>query len=344
MQTAQILNLEPKQENSQPADEIKRTDDTLEQTQSEIRRLRTRLERQEDQQDSHTRRTKVLAAVLGILAVTLAGALWSVYPALQGQQKTAVDVLGLRKGASTLGEHVQMLETQLGKASANLPALSQRMDQLSTGMKSGFQNARTQAQAAATQVGDRIREEVNRSLQMIQSRLTALESNQHEASGRTNELEAQIAGLKLDLSKMREQSVAAEERIKQLQDDQQARAATLTTLDQKMASHQTTIDSLSNRIDSKRVGFELQNHRTEEIAPEIYLTITRADMSKQQIDATLQLGAKSQMLPIRAQAIQRPVSFYSGNDGRPTEVVFTNVGKNQVSGYLVMPATPIQAQ
>src|SRR5262249_28062561 len=158
----------------------------------------------------------------------------------------AVDVLGLQNGTSTLGDHVQKLEAQLGRASASLPALSQRMDQLGTSMKSGFQTARTQAQAAATQVGDRIREEVNRRLQMVQSRLTALESNQREASGRTNELEAQIAGLKLDLSKMREQSVAAEERIKQLQDDQQARVATLSTLDQKMASHQTTIDSLSN--------------------------------------------------------------------------------------------------
>src|SRR5262249_18997922 len=144
-------------------------------------------------------------------------------------------------------------------------------------MKSGLQNARVQAQTAATQVGDRLREEVNRSLQLIQSRLTALESNQKEASGHTNELEAQIAALKLDLSKMREQSAAAEGQIKQLQDDQQARAAAISTLDQKMTSHQTTINSLSNRLDSKKVAFEIQNHRTEEIAPGINLTVTRAD-------------------------------------------------------------------
>jgi outer membrane murein-binding lipoprotein Lpp len=81
------------------------------------------------------------------------------------------------------------VEAKLEKTSAGLPDLSARMDQLGASMKSTLQTARTQAQAAAAQMGQRIRADFTQSIQAIQSRMTGLESNQKEASGRVNELE-----------------------------------------------------------------------------------------------------------------------------------------------------------
>ena len=277
MQSSQILNLAPNHSDSvnpEPPPPVMsdstQLSDSIEQTRSDVRRIRTQLERQEDQQEVHARRTKILSIVLLALVVLIAGAFWYAYPSVTGHQKAAADMLGLQNVASSLGEHVQLMEAKFNKAADDFPTLSTRMDELGASMKSGLQTARTQAQAAATQVGQRIRADLNQSIQAIQSRMAGVESNQREASERVNQLQEQVAGLKRELTSMREESSAATERIKQLQDEQVTRASALSSLDQKMASHQTTLDSLSNRVDSKRVNFELEKSRTAEIAPGIF--------------------------------------------------------------------------
>jgi hypothetical protein len=342
-----ILDLGPdpsakaKQQTLHTADDRAQMGDLIEETRSDVRRMRTQLERQEDEQESHARRSKVLFITLSLLIILFAGAFWLAYPTVRDQQKNAVGMLSLQNVSSTLGKRVQSLEGKLDATISGLPALSDRMEQLSTNMKSGLQGARSQADAAAT----RIRAEVNQSIQAIQSRVAGLESNQKEASGHVNQLEEQIAALKQELATVREESSAAADRIKQqLQDEQQVRASTLSSIDQKMTSHQTALDSVSNRIDSKRVDFALQNnHKTEQIAPEVYLTVRRMDTRKQEIDATLQLSRDSRMVPIRAMGIRSPMVFYTTNDTRPMTLVLTEVAKNRVSGYVMMPAPPISA-
>jgi chromosome segregation ATPase len=348
MESSQILNLTPNppetsQGNSHPADEFNQMGDLIEQTRSDVRRIRMQMERQEDEQESHSRRTKILSIVLGLLIVILAGAVWFAYPAVRDQQQTAVQLLGLKDIAGALGGQVESMQAKLKQTADGFPALTSRMDQLQSSMKSTLQTAGTQAQAAATQVGQRIRQDFNQTFQAIQSRLAGLESNQHEASERVSQLQEQIAGLKQELASMREESTNSAVRIKQLQEEQQVRSTALASLDQKMASHQTSLDSLSSRMDRKRIEFDLPKRQTEQIVPGIYLTIRRTDAGKQEIDGTLQLGAESQMLPIRGQGVQKPMMFYTGSEQRPVELVFTQVTKNGVHGYVMMPAPGITA-
>jgi chromosome segregation ATPase len=348
--SSQILNLGPgmsdkvrEEKPLHPVDDSSQLSDLLEQTRSDVRRIRTQIEHQEDDQEAHARRTKILSIVLMVLVLILVGAFWFAYPTLRDQQKATLEMLGLQNVANALGERMQSVESKLEKTSAGLPALSARMDQLGASMKSTLQTARSQAQTAATQVGQKIRADLTQSIQAVQSRMAGLESNQHESSERVNQLQEQIAGLKQELASVREESTAASARLRELQDDQKARASAISTLDQRMATHQTTLDSLSSRVDRKRVDFQLPTRRTEQIVPGIYLTIRRADKGKQEIDGTLQLGADSRMMPIRAQSIQKPMVFYSSSDSRPMELVITQVEKNQVSGYIVIPGPTITA-
>lgn len=349
--SSQILNIGPgvtdkvreEKKALHPADDSSQISDLLEQTRSDVRRIRTQLEHQEDDQDAHARRTKILSIVLVVLVLILAGAFWFAYPTLRDQQKATLEMFGLQNVANALGERMQSVEAKLEKSSAGLPALSARMDQLGASMKSTLQTAGSQAQAAATQVGQKIRVDFTQSIQAIQSRVAGLESNQHESSERVSQLQEQLAGLKQELASVREESTAATARLKELQDEQKARASAMSTLDQRMASHQTTLDSLSNRVDRKRVEFQIPTRRTEQIVPGIYLTVRRADTGKQEIDGTLQLGADSRMMPIRAQSIQKPLVFYSASESRSMELVVTRVDKNQISGYIMIPGPTIIA-
>jgi cell division protein FtsB len=347
MESSQILNLAPNppetsQDSSRPADEFNQMGDLIEQTRSDVRLIRMQMERQEDEQESHSRRTKILSIVLGLLIVILGGAVWFAYPTVRDQQQTAMQLLGLKDIAGALGGQVESIEAKVNQTAKGFPALTSRMDQLQSSMKSSLQTASTQAQAAAAQVGQRLKQDFNQTFQAIQSRLTGLESNQHEASERVTQLQEQIAGLKQELASMREESTAAAARVKQLQDEQQTRStAALASLDQKMASQQTSLDSLSSRMDRKRIDFDLPKRQTEQIVPGIYLTIRRTDAGKQELDGTLQLGAESQMLPIRAQGIQKPIMFYTGSEQRPIELVFTQVTKDGVRGHVMMPSPVI---
>src|SRR5438067_163561 len=264
MSTAQILNLGPPPDNAAPAatppveGEFTQMDELMDQTRTDLRRTRMQVDRQQEIQESHGRLTKTMAIVLGVLIVLFAAAAWSAYPTLRDQRKAVAEMLGLQGVTTALGEHVNSVEANLKKTSAGLPALTQRMDQLQASMKTNLQTARNQAQAAAAQVGQRIREEVNQSIQMIQSRVAGLESNQHEASERVNQLQEQVAGLQREIASMREESTAAGEKIKQLHDEQQASG---TDLGQRIASNQTALNTLTNRVDRKRVNFELLTRR-----------------------------------------------------------------------------------
>jgi len=352
MQTSQILNLGPKPnpsekispEASRPSEDYAHLGDLMEQTRSDVRRIRTQVERQEDEQEFHSRKTKILFIAFAVLLLIFAGGVWFAFPALRGYEKTLADTTGLQNFTGGLSERIHGVEAKLEKTSAGLPDLSARMDQLGASMKSTLQTARTQAQAAAAQMGQRIRADFTQSIQAIQSRMTGLESNQKEASGRVNELEDQIAGLKRELASMHDESAASAERIKQLQEEQQTRSNAIASLDQKMVSHQTALTTLSNRLDAKKVDFELQKSKTQEITPGIYLTVRRADAGKQQIDGTLQLSTDSRMMPIRAQGTQIPITFYTAGQSRPVQLVFTNVGKNTVSGYVMVPTVETAAK
>src|SRR5262245_44342497 len=117
MQSSHILNLGPNHPGNvdpEPARPVAdpQVSDLIEKPRADVRRTRTQLERQEDQQELQVRRTKTLSIVLLALVVILAGGFWYVYPSVSGHQKSAAEMLGLQKVTGSLGEHVQSLEAK----------------------------------------------------------------------------------------------------------------------------------------------------------------------------------------------------------------------------------------
>ena len=97
------------------------------------------------------------------------------------------------------------------------------------------------------------------------------------------------------------------------------------------------MDSFSNRFNRKQVEFQLTDNKTTRVAPGIFLGIRNANIGKQEVDGTLQLAAESRMFKIRGLGIQKPMSLYASGDTLPMGLVFTEVVKNRVSGYILLP-------
>jgi chromosome segregation ATPase len=338
MQGARILNLgeEAPRNNTEPPrfdDELTQTRDLIEQTQTDVRRTRVLLEQQQQEHESHQRRTKILTVVLAVLIALLALTWWLVFPTLSDQNKSIANMLGLESATHALGERMDSVEGGLGTVTNGLPVLVKNMGELHDRMESGL----AAAQQHATEIGQRIQKDVNRTMQSVQSRIAGVESNQREAAERVNQLQGQVAGLQRELTAMRAEAASSTQTIKSLREAQQTSTTELSGLNKKVATSQASLNTLNNRLDRKRIEFNLPGKEARSIAPGIHFTVRRIDGGKQEIDGTLQVGPDSRNVTIRAHGIQKPFVFYMTNESRPVELVFTQVSKKEISGYVLMP-------
>jgi chaperonin cofactor prefoldin len=195
----QVLNLQP--------DEVSPAGD-------EVSRLKRQVERQDDEHQDYQRRTKILSVVLGGLIVTLVGIVCAIYPILRDEKKGLVELFTLQNITNTLTERTAAVEGSLNKMKSDLPALSNRVDKVQANMKANLQAARNQ---------------MNRSLHVIESRVTGLESNQRESSERVNQLQEQISGLQREIVVLRERAAAAAAEKRQEEQRQEEPAASPDT-------------------------------------------------------------------------------------------------------------------
>jgi len=174
---------------------------------------------------------------------------------------------------------------------------------------------------------------------VFQSRLSGLESTQSESSERVNQLQEQVAGLQREIAAIHDvkKESAATGKIKELNDAQQTRSRESAGLKELVVTNQTAPNTSDNRADRKRIAFEVSSRQAKEIAPNLYITLSRADAGKQEIDATLKLGEDDGYVTIRGQGIRKPVLFHIPDESRPIELVFTQISSDAASGYLMMP-------
>jgi len=183
----------------------------------------------------------------------------------------------------------------------------------------------------------RASQNLNQGSGLSQSRVPELESKQRESNERLTQLQEQVAGLQREIAAMREEASAATGKPKGPDDTKQASTRESSGPNERPVANQTAPNTPANRVDRKRIDFEVSNRQAKEIASDLYLTLSRADAGKQEVDATLKLGDDAGYVTIRGQGIRKPVLFRMPHESRPSELVFTQISTNGASGYLMMP-------
>jgi uncharacterized coiled-coil protein SlyX len=167
-------------------------------------------------------------------------------------------------------------------------------------------------------------------------RVPELESKQRESNERLTQLQEQVAGLQREIAAMRVEASAVTDKSKG-PNDTKTSSRDSSGPNERAATNQTAPNTPANRADRKRIDFEVSNRQAKEIASDLYLTLSRADAGKQEVDATLKLGDDAGYVTIRGQGIRKPVLFRMPRESRPSELVFTQISTNGASGYLMMP-------
>ena len=236
-----------------------------------------------------------------------------------------------------LGDRVNSVEAKLSVQAADGTGLTNRFAKLEESLSSNFRTARNQAQAVATQVGERVKAELNKSLVAIQSRLTGVEDTQRESIQHVAQLEGELASLRREMADMREQTATQLSAAQQLRAAQQVTTVEVSELKGRLASNTDKISNVADHLSRQRTDFVVSKNRTEQVVPGLYLTIRQTDPGLQSVDGWLQLANEGRILRIHAQGAQKPIIFVTQQEQRTHELVFTRIGKDSVIGYLLMP-------
>jgi hypothetical protein len=87
----------------------------------------------------------------------------------------------------------------------------------------------------------------------------------------------------------------------------------------------------------RRVNFQIPRNRTEQIAPDVYLTIKEDTGTGAQVDGWMQLARDRRIVWIRELALETPLDFTTRQEPRTHHLVLTRITDAAVSGYLLLP-------
>ena len=86
----------------------------------------------------------------------------------------------------------------------------------------------------------------------------------------------------------------------------------------------------------RKIGFSIPLHHSRELAPGISLGINDADVAQQNVNGWMWLTPEHRTIWLKSQGTKNPVVFYSELGGKRREVFITGIGRDFVTGYLLL--------
>jgi hypothetical protein len=317
--------------------EIEQLRESVELTRSDIRRTKNDIELYHGEHESHLRRTRILWVIVILLVVGLAGFSWYGAPLLKAHEGLLGKVPVLQSTLDSINTRVMGAEHQISEWANDRANFSDRMSKIEESLGSNLKSARNEARL----MGQQVKNETAQSVQGIQNRVTGLESIQREHSEEVSRLRNELSGVRQELASVREenarQATQLTNQIEQVHQSAQSTRNDLSGLDRRLSSNQSAVRALGNQVDRKRIDFELKNGRTQQVVDGVYVTVKKTDVERQRVDGWVQIASDGRFVWLHGQGAQNPIGFSSRADARPDQLVFTQIGRDKASGYILVP-------
>jgi hypothetical protein len=295
---------------------------------------RRRAEMFEEPEEHHTIRWIVIA----IVAAAFIGLGWYTSDALTrlpAIPATLAQFPRLQTSFAELHTRVTDTEAKLQGWLAGQQELQQNVTDLQKQVESRFQAVRQQARAMSAEVYKGVHAEIAAQTQGMQTRLTRLESTSEAEQTRVEKLQTELAVLRQETARQAEQLRGVRD---QIEHDGASHDQQLVSLNQRLSDESRDVDGLAKKLEVKRVDFEVTKNRSQQLAVGVSLGITGTDVSHRRVNGWMWVMPDRRTVWLRGQGAQQPVVFYGYHDSKRRELVITNVSKNSVSGYLLLPA------
>ncbi len=283
-------------------------------------------------EERHSHKGKI-ATLMVILALGAGG--WTVYhygrPDWQTYHAWMAKMPVIQESVDGVNRRVDAAEERLRTWTGEQDTMRERMQKLEGQVSRNLHLARKQAQEVAAQAYQRMNAELeqhSQAMKAMDARVDRIESGQESERARLARLQEEVTGLRREVR---------QELTEQLAQSKQETNQRLAGLSERVGNDRREIDTLNERLERRRVDFEVAKNHTQELAPGISLGVTGIDVSHRRVNGWVWVLPDRRTIWVRGQNAQQPVRFYSKQDGRAFELVFTHTGKRSVAGYLLAP-------
>jgi hypothetical protein len=273
--------------------------------------------------------------VIVLVLAAIGGLGWYYYPSLSQATATLAKLPALEKSFGEVGSRVTATEAKLHDWLADQHELQQRVADLQNETESRFRAARKQAAELRADLYKRIHGEVAAQTRDLEAKVAKLEARGEADQAVIAKLQGDLAALREDSAK---QTAQLENMHSQIESDGANRDQQLASLNDQVGREGRDVETLNKKLAVKRVDFELTRNHSRELADGISLSVTGTDVSHRRVSGWMWVMPDRRTIWLRAQGAQQPVVFYGVRDGKRRELVITNVARDSISGYLLLPA------
>ncbi len=305
--------------------ETTRAQETAKRASAQTAHLRFDLEELKQSRRSHGHSLAGLWCFSVILALAVAGMAWYWSSATQGYEEQFTN---LPDQQQTIEAVDQKVNERLASWADDWQGFGERLTKIEQRVTSDLQLVRNYAQQQANTVHQLLVDEIDARAQWVQTHIARMESNQESQRVRIAALQEELAGVTAALKGQTEQ-------IEMVRRDANRE---MDGLYQRVAATRSDLDALAWKSQTGRADFEMSRDAVYEPIPGVKITLKNTNVPNQRVEeGWVQIVPDGRFLGIRSQGIQQPMFFYTQQDSRPYQLVFTRITRDGAVGYLVHP-------
>jgi hypothetical protein len=276
-----------------------------------------------------------------ILFVIAAGA-WYEYPNLKRYQAQFTQFATTQNAAQNaaqkmidgIGDQVKQTDAKIESWASDQQGLRDQIAKLRTTTRAQLDAAAKRAEESSLQVYRRVQAQIDDRLEGVHTRLAHLESSSATDQARVDALRSDLDQTRRDLAKQAVDLAAVRQEVEQSGALHERQLASLQATEET-ARHD--VDAIQQKLAVRRVDFEVTRSHSRELAPGISLNVTQTDTARRTVSGWISVLPDRRTIWLKSQNAQEPVVFYGSQDGEKRELVVTNVTRNSVVGYLLLP-------
>lgn len=290
---------------------------------------------EDERWESTRRRHGFFAVVMVLLAAGLAGIAWYAYPMLQRHDSSLARLPGIEKVVGSVQQDLQNTNSRLSDWSAEQADLRQRVDKIVRETRARIESTGKQASEAAAAAVRRVEAEVDTKLAGIRTDVADLKSSQERDQARIASLQQELNQVRTEVGRQSEELAATRGQV-----NNAAAAANqqFSTLREDQQRNRHDVDSIAANLAVERVDFEASKGHSRQLTPGVSLGLTNTDIQYRRVSGWMWIMPDRRTIWLRNQSAMEPVVFYGLADGKKRELVITQVTKNSIAGYLLLPA------
>jgi len=315
--------------------ETARAEETAERASAQTEHLRFDMEELKEFRRSHGHSLTGLWGFSVVLALLIAGMAWYGYSNAQDYEDRFANLPDYEQTIQAVNQQVNermnAAESKLASWADNWKGFGDRLTKVEQRVTSDMQLVRSFAQQQANEVHRQLVAEIDNRTEWVQTHMDRMESAQESQRVRIAQLQEELAGVHSELKEQNEQ-------IEMVRRDANRE---MDGIYERVAATRSDLDALAWESAKERVDFEMSRDEAFEPIPGVIVTLKNTNVPYQRVEeGWVQVVPDGRFLWIRSQGIQQPMVFYTQQDSRPYQLVFTRITRDGAVGYLVHPGGP----